>query len=172
MAEPAASFKVECTADVRVVSTMRRLTTELCRHYLGDAAVASRVGVATHELFENAVKYTGDGNAGLEVSLTPNEDAYFVDVRTTNRASDENIVRVERLVDLLGREHLRRSYASMLDAAIAEPQRFGLGLPRVIAEAEMKLRCVTSDDDVEVGATLDTALEATRDPATRPGQPR
>ena len=151
---PLGSFYMECVPDARVVSTARRLTTEFCRHYLGDAELASRIGVATHELFENAVKYAGSGNAALRVSVTPREGGLLVDIRTTNRATDENIARVERLVDLLGREILQDSYRSMLHASVNAPQRFGLGLPRVVAEAEMHLRCEAHRDDIEVGATL------------------
>lgn len=153
-AEPAASFRLHCPKDVRVVSTVRRFATELCRHYLHDAETASRVGVATHELLENAVKYAGADEALLDFSVTPGGADALVDVRTTNRASDENITRVERLVDLLERAELRHSYRSMLEASVTEPQRFGLGLPRVVAEAEMNLSCEAGTDDIEVGARL------------------
>ena len=154
---PSARLRVQ-SSDIRVISSIRRLTTELCRHYIGDGEVASRVGVATHELFENAVKYAGEGGtAGLDVSLTPGEaDTQMrVDVRTSNPATDEDITRVERLVDLLGRENLRSSYRSMLQAAVSAPTKFGLGLPRVVAEVEMRISCEAGADDIEIGASLD-----------------
>ena len=50
-------------------TTVRRFVGEFYERVLGDADITSRLVVATHELLENAVRYSVDGQSGIRLGV-------------------------------------------------------------------------------------------------------
>lgn len=103
--------------------------------------------MATHELLENAVKFSADGAASLRLEI----GGSTVTITTRNRA---------RPVDLQELGKIARDLADALDPMLyyldqmrRSPDRIGgLGLGRVAAEAEMKLELLLDGDMVQIKA--------------------
>src|SRR6478609_3091369 len=84
-----------------LVSIVRRFVTDFYDRTLGDPDAISRLALATHELLENAVKYSRDGRAKvrIEVSGLPTGDRARVRVRTQNRATAEDAEHIQKTID-------------------------------------------------------------------------
>jgi hypothetical protein len=104
--------------------------------------------MATHELLENAVKFSTDGNASLRVEVVDGEQ-----IRITTRNS-------ARTADREGLRALAEQLAAAPDAMgfylqrmqEAPTERGGLGIGRVAAEGEMTIGVSVDGDVVEVRA--------------------
>jgi hypothetical protein len=147
---PTASFELVFSPSFELVNLVRRFVTDFYTQVVTDPDGASRVGLATHELLENAVKYSRDGKSQLRISLTRDAAAYRVKVSTTNAAAPEHI------------ESLRRIFAAM--AQTADPQRYyqdllkqvlgregsGLGIGRIAAESDMTMTLEVMGSEVVI----------------------
>ena len=105
----------------------------------------ARVAMATHELLENAVKFSTDGSASLRVEVGNSQ----VTIVTRNRAKTDDL---EELFQI-GRE-----LAAALDPMLfyleqmRRPRSGGLGLGRVAAEGEMKIEVILEGEVVQIRA--------------------
>jgi hypothetical protein len=132
-------FEMSFCPSLDLVSVVRRFVGAFYERVLTDADLAGRVALAAHELLENAVKYSVDGETYIRMDVLEHE----VVIRTRNRA-DPDHVRVVR--DRL--EALRDSgdpdgfYHALIRDSARAPQRGGLGLGRVASEAGMELSMV------------------------------
>src|SRR5262245_22649655 len=89
--EGRALFEVFFRPNCELVSLVRRFVSEFYERILGDPDTVSRLALATHELLENAVKYSTDGATTLCISVDPKDGARFVSIRIRNRASVDDI---------------------------------------------------------------------------------
>jgi anti-sigma regulatory factor (Ser/Thr protein kinase) len=120
-----------------VVSTVRRFTDELSDQLLDDAAMSAKVALATHELLENAVTYSSDGETEVRVEV----EAEHVVVKTWNRASADRLTRLMIMIDEI---HRAADPDELYQQALNRGD--GTGLVRIRAKAEMTIHCeVTSD---------------------------
>jgi anti-sigma regulatory factor (Ser/Thr protein kinase) len=67
--EKTASFELNFRPNVALVSVVRRFVTEFYQRFLSDADGTSRVALATHELLENAVRYSKDGETTIRIEV-------------------------------------------------------------------------------------------------------
>lgn len=149
-----ASVEIRFAPNADLISAVRRFVSTFYQDVLGDAALASRMALAAHELLENAVKYSTDGETRtiLEVIFEP---APLVSVSTWNRAGAENIHKLEEIFHAMALEpdagvfyqHAMRQTATRTDGS-------GLGLARIQAEAEMALSCSIDAGLVAIHAEL------------------
>jgi hypothetical protein len=133
-------FEMSFCPSLDLVSVVRRFVGAFYERVLTDTDLAGRVALAAHELLENAVKYSVDGETYIRMDVLEHE----VVIRTRNRANPDH-VRIVR--DRL--EALRASgdadgfyHALIRDSARAPQQRGGLGLGRIASEAGMELSMV------------------------------
>ena len=142
------SFEIVCTITLDDVPDIRRFVEKLHRRIVHNDDEIQRLSMATHELLENAVKFSADGSASLRIEVVGASDLV---ITTRNRA------RTHDLEDLL-------TIAAEIKAA-ADPMVFyvglmkrapnargGLGLGRVIAEGEMQIGFELDGDVVEICA--------------------
>jgi len=140
------SFELNGNLTVDDVPEVRRFVEKLHRRN-SSAEDISRVAMATHELLENAVKFSTDGTASLRIEVGASQ----VTITTRNRA---------RPNDLEELSELARDLTSALDPMLfyleqmrRSPKRSGgLGLGRVAAEAEMKIELILDGDIVQIRA--------------------
>jgi hypothetical protein len=125
---------------VTTITTARRFVASLYATILGDADVASRIALAAHEMLENGLKYSVDGETSLRVSLSRVRGTRTLRVETKNRVSDDDREALEDVFAEMRRVADRDAYYQFtLHRARARRRGSGLGLARIWAEAEMEL---------------------------------
>jgi hypothetical protein len=105
-----------------------------------------------HELLENAIKYSSDGEATLTLHVDTDLDS--VSVGTKNLATRSRIAEVKAaFLALSSAPDARDFYAeAMRRTAVRKSGSGGLGLARIWAEADMRLRLSVRGDRVEIHA--------------------
>ena len=119
---------------------------------LASAKIAGQVGLAAHELMENAIKYSPNDEASVRVEI---RGGGLVTIAVENDAIEANIATLRAEVDAV---------SSALDpqAFYREKMQFSiertdgkscLGLSRIRCEAEMDLRCEVEQSKVRMIAS-------------------
>jgi hypothetical protein len=152
MLSPSLSLDDDCVScemqfrpNVMLVSIVRRFVEGFYRLALHDhkGEVSERVALATHELLENAVKYSSSGETGLRIEVDQKPTPWDIRVSTWNRASDEHAKllrdQFKRFSDTTKEEDLFALYQKLMIEAVERGKGSGLGLVRVRSEAEMSL---------------------------------
>jgi hypothetical protein len=107
---------------------------------LGDAEVTSRMTLATHELLENAVRYSSDGNTSIRIGVQRADDVVLVTIDTRNRAPTEHIqVLCGTLDEIAAAPDPAQHYQTMMRRSSKHREGSGLGLGRIRAEGGMEM---------------------------------
>jgi hypothetical protein len=151
---------------IELIVIVREFVTSFYERALVDADTTSRVAVATHELLENACKYSLDGATNLRIEL--GSDRATVRIRLRNRASPEHIANLqERFALMRDCPDPTEYYQRMMVACVHRNEGSGLGLARIRAEAELELALETEGDVL----TLHAETASSRHPAHAPSPP-
>lgn len=140
---------------VATINEARRLVAALYAPLVSDIDIAQRVAMTTHELLENALKYSLDGRTVLRIELSHESGPRTITVETRNSISPE---RKAGLLEAF--EEMRRFgdasefYQFAMKRTRSIRHGSGLGLARIWAEAEMELSNSFSGDEARVVATL------------------
>jgi hypothetical protein len=147
--------------NIDLVSIVRGFVMKFYERVLDDAELTSRVAVASHELLENAVKYSIDGDTKMRLEVSYDAERIFVQLEMRNRASREHIATLHRLFDEMSQKTPQDFYLALMERASRSKVGSCLGLGRILAEADMTLALKVTDDWVCVGAeTLRTKESA------------
>jgi hypothetical protein len=151
-----ADFELSFSPSAELIGPVRRFITDFYQRVLENEDLTSRMAVAAHELLENAVKYSCDEHSKISIAVTLNENgARDVIIRTWNKTTEANIKHIRRIMDdMVGASDAMDYYRRlMLDAVQNEDANSsGLGLGRIVAEGEMKLKCDVKEDWVCIEA--------------------
>lgn len=141
--------------NVQLVSVVRRFVSEFYQRTLGDPDGSSRVALATHELLENAVKYSKDGETTIRIEVSASGSPRTVTIMLRNRAEDPHIAAIREIVDgVAAASDAFAYYQQLLVAKAKRREGSGLGLARICAEGEMAITLkVEGEDTVELLAT-------------------
>ncbi len=135
---------------VGLITSTRRFVNELLDSMLTDPDAASRVALTIHELLENTLKYSSDGEARLDVDVDLGGGHRVVHVRSTNRTTPDRLDELKRRIDDLRElSDPMALYVSML-AESAQRAGSGLGLARIRVEGEMELAYDIEGDSVTI----------------------
>jgi anti-sigma regulatory factor (Ser/Thr protein kinase) len=152
--EQPAYFELNFKPNVALVSVVRRFVTEFYQRFLSDPDGTSRVALATHELLENAVKYSIDGETTIRIEVVL-DSPKTVRIVLRNRAEPHHIAAIREILDGIAKAPDAFTFYQQLIAARAKTRESsGLGLARICAEGEMKVVYAV------IGADT-TVLEAT-----------
>jgi len=134
--------------NVGLVSVVRRFVSAFYERVLGGDA-PERIALATHELLENAVKYSVDNETALRIEVDHDKTPSEICVRTWNRTSLEHRATLERRFERLAKStDAFGAYQELMKVAAKRVDGSGLGLARVRAEADMSLAFELDDDQV------------------------
>jgi two-component sensor histidine kinase len=135
--------------NVDLVSIVRRFVTEFYHCVFVDPETSSRLALATHELLENAVKYSTTGETRLRVQVGRNVRPCPVSIRTWN---DANPAQIEVLGEIFGALNAAQDafayYQQQMHQTVHREDGSGLGLARIRAEADMNLKCEVTGSTV------------------------
>jgi hypothetical protein len=135
-----------------LVSIVRRFVTDFYDRTLADPEATSRVALATHELLENAVKYSRDGRAKVRIEVSGHGDVVRVRIKTRNRANPEDFEHIQRAIDDMRSMDPNVYYLRLMRKNAARKDGSGLGLARIQAEADMVMNVRCRNGTITVSA--------------------
>jgi len=135
---------------VDLISSTRRFVNELLDSMLTDPDASSRVALTIHELLENTLKYSTDGHVQLGVAVEGDSGQRRVEVRSSNRATPEQMAELRRRIDAL--KNVADPMGLYVSMMVESTRRngSGLGLVRIRVEGEMQLTYVIEGDQVTI----------------------
>lgn len=149
--DPVAYFELNFKPNVALVSVVRRFVSEFYARFLSDPDGTSRVALATHELLENAVKYSKDGETTLRIDVDTNATPKTVRIKLRNRAEPQHIAAIRAILDGIRAAPDAFTFYQQLIARQAKTREgSGLGLARICAEGEMAVTCEVLEGDTTV----------------------
>lgn len=158
--EPNPYMELNFRPNVQLVSVVRRFVSEFYQRFLSDDDGTSRVALATHELLENAVKYSKDGETTIRIEMT-NDTPKQVRITLRNRADEKNIAAMREIIDGVAKaEDAFGFYQQLIVTKARRKDGSGLGLARICAEGEMKIAYSLDGDLATIEAT--TTMEDKR----------
>lgn len=135
------------------ISSVRRFLIDFLQPMLRDQDAVSRVGLAAHELLENVLKYSADGDGAMQITVTEGAAGRELTLRTTNRVDEElRLGLAEAFAEMATATDAFAHYQRVIQRARHRRHGSGLGLARIWAEAEMPISCAFDGDKVEIVA--------------------
>lgn len=150
--DDAARLELRVLPDAALVATVRRFVGDLSSRVIIDREITSRVTVATHELLDNATRYSSDGCLLLvELKRAGNEAG--VVIVTENQVNEDHQRQLARLVEEMRASSDSSAYYRDLIRQVAQRKDgAGLGLGRVHAESELAVSSTFEGDVVRIRA--------------------
>ena len=143
---------------VATINEARRLVAALYAPLLGDPDAASRIALATHELLENALKYSVDGSTVIRVELSNGKLPTTVKVETRNGISPERKHGLEEIfAEMNQSENADAYYQFAMRRTRMMRHGSGLGLARIWAEGEMHVTRAYQGDEVTITAVAEVS---------------
>jgi hypothetical protein len=144
-----ASFSMDFSPTTLLIPVVRRFVLMLYERIFGAGELSSELALMTHELLENAVKYSKSDEVAFEVSVVNCADGYEITARTSNTAEPENIARVREMIASLQRtDDVFEFYQALLHETVKRPDGSGLGLARIECETCMSLEFANEGDRI------------------------
>ena len=145
------SVEMSFSPTVELIDVVREFVSSFHARARVDLDTTSRVALATHELLENACKYSLDGVTNLRIEL--GRDRATVRIRLRNRASPEHIANLqERFARMKDFPDPAGYYQRMMVVCTQRNDGSGLGLARIRAEAELELALELDGDLLTIHA--------------------
>jgi hypothetical protein len=150
---PASDLRLSFRPTTTLITSTRRFAGDILGSVLRDPDSASRISLVIHELLENTLKYSTDGQALLNVTVSSEQGGRrSIEVTARNRATPEQAEDLGRRIDALASApDPMELYVAMMRES-AQRSGSGLGLARIRVEGEMQLSCALEGDAVVVSA--------------------
>lgn len=148
-----AHLELAFSPNANLVSVVRSFVEKFYQRVLDDPELVSRLALATHELLENAVKFSADNNTRLLIEVEREPGHVDVKITTQNRAVAGEVEALRGMFrELLSAEDPLQYYQLLMKRTWKRPVGSGLGLGRIRAEALLDLDFTITGDLVELRA--------------------
>jgi hypothetical protein len=154
-----ASLKLDFRPSVDLVSVVRRFVSDFYSRILVDPDAGSRIALAVHELLENTLKHSIDGETSVTIDVDQLGESSAIIIAASNRAAPENMQQVSSLFDEMDRS--MDPFVHYLDLLRRNAKRTdgsGLGLARIRAEGEMAMSYSINADRITIFAETQAQL--------------
>lgn len=142
--------------NVSLVTTVRRFVSSFYVQVLSDAETTSKLAIATHELLENAVRYSRDGQTSIRIGVRRKGPRVSVQIDTRNRASDNDVETLRKMLTAAAEAgDPDVHYQQLMRESLKRTSGSGLGLGRIRAETDMTIDCVFDGDNVHLKASAE-----------------
>jgi len=146
-----AAFELAFRPNVQLINVVRRFVSDFYDEVIGDPDMVSRLALATHELLENAVRYSTDGETIIRIYIVPTDDGDELTIRMENRAEERHHATLGELFEEMNAaEDAMDHYCGVMRRNAKREDGSGLGLARIRAEAEMSLDYEVEGDRVTI----------------------
>lgn len=137
---------------IDLISSTRRFVNELLDSMLANPDVSSRVALTIHELLENTLKYSLDGEARLDLSVDKRDGRQVISIRASNRATPDQLLELRGRIDALRdlTDPMSTYVTMMVESARGDTDGSGLGLVRIRVEGEMELNYTVEGDQITI----------------------
>jgi two-component sensor histidine kinase len=153
MTKDVVSFDLLFWPTVPQMYAVRTFVTDFFINVVDDPDVVSRLALVTHELLENAIKYSVAGKTRLHVTFDRKDGRAAI--RISNHARPKHVRSLLRNVGQLNATRdLDAYYRTAMKRSARRPNGSGLGLVRISAEAKMSIRVQVRDSEVRITARL------------------
>jgi hypothetical protein len=147
---PRAHLDVRFRSCWEVIDDTRDYLAQALGRAIADPARIAQIGVAAHELMENAYRYSSRPEIAIRVEVTGD----VVRVITDNRASEAQLAALRReIVELREASDALSHYRRRMLESLDRDDGSGLGLARIQWEAEMALDFQIDGESVRVIAS-------------------
>lgn len=149
-------FTLSFRPNTALVSSVRRFVADIWESWL-TPELTSQVALASHELLENAVQYSSDGETEVHIEIELAGNGQTVCIRTRNAASPENLdVLRAAFAELEAATDPDAYYQAMMRRTAKRTDGSGLGLARIRAETGLSMSLDIDDDQVSISARIET----------------
>lgn len=150
----AAVFELRFEPTVALVATVRRFVSEFYAQLFGDSEIADNLGMATHEMLENATAYSNHRQSEMTIAARNIGPEVDVTIQTKNRATPERLELARKVLDEVtsAPDPLAHYIKLMSRAAKRRDGGSGLGLGRIRAEADLSLKYEIEGDTLTLTA--------------------
>ena len=150
---PSSAIHLTFRPTTTLITSTRRFAGDVLGAILRDPDSTSRIALAIHELLENTLKYSTDGQALLDVRVGNEVNGRRrVEVTARNKATPEQANDLGRRIHALSvTDDPMALYVGLMRES-AQRSGSGLGLARIRVEGEMQLSCALEGDAVIVSA--------------------
>jgi hypothetical protein len=157
----AASFELVFRPNLELIAVVRRFVENFYVQILDRPDVTSKLALATHELLENAVKYSSNGETTIRIDIHRLEDQQRVVIETVNRTSETHRHALLHLLEEMNAaSDAFAFYQEIMHRSARRREGSGLGIARIRAEADMDIKIKLEDEDrVHIFAGMDVAAE-------------
>jgi anti-sigma regulatory factor (Ser/Thr protein kinase) len=148
-------FTLSFRPNAALVSTVRRFVADFYQTWL-PPELTSEVALATHELLENAVIHSCNGETEVHIEVAAHDTGQEVAIRTRNAASPTDLAALREIF-----EEIRNApdpdahYQAMMIRTASRTEGSGLGLARIAAETGMTVSLDIDGDQVIISARME-----------------
>jgi hypothetical protein len=144
--------------DTLVTSKIREFVVQYCQKVFFSDELIHSLEMTTHELLENAIKYSPEGSGWPTLEISAGGSRLIV--RATNRASAEHRASLAAYFDeIKANPDPQRHYQVLMQRAASRTVGSGLGLGRVRSEAGMTLSLSVEGDRVTLQASRPLVIQ-------------
>ncbi len=153
-------FELTFRPTIPIISVVRNSVMRLYERVLENTDASARIALATHELLENTLRHSADGNAVLQIRVEGAGAPRRVVIETRNRATPANIAELSAQAAEMSALDAQAYLMELMLRCSDSDEDGGLGLARVRAEAEMDIAIKTEGDCVSIVATTELGAAA------------